>query len=255
LADAPPAPGNQSISDQLEQLRVQEEVAKMHPQPPEDGDDGGGRKRQYLVVMRHGQRADEVRRASCRRGSACGALTHSWAYAVIPTADRPRLGDDRCAAVRPAANRKGRGAGGSAAARLGAAVAPRPPALDTRRGAGAAERLPCLQARVVADKLKPYNIQQVFISPFYRYATLAWSALSTRCSEPCYIGNHIIIAHARDMPPLCEAVLCKAGPACRCRCIQTARLTTEGLNIPPERWTVSVAVCEVRCTACVFAVF
>ena len=30
------------------------------------------------------------------------------------------------------------------------------------------------------------------------------------------------------------------------RCIQTARLTSEGLKIPPERWTVSVAVCEVR---------
>ena len=29
------------------------------------------------------------------------------------------------------------------------------------------------------------------------------------------------------------------------RCIQTARLCTEGLGIPPERWTVSVAVCEV----------
>ncbi|KAK9840748.1 hypothetical protein WJX81_002154 [Elliptochloris bilobata] len=51
------------------------------------------------------------------------------------------------------------------------------------------------QARSVAEQLKKYDIQQVYISPFYR-------------------------------------------------CIQTARLCTEGLKIPPERWTVSVAVCE-----------
>jgi len=100
LADAPPAPGSQSISDQLEQLRVQEEVAKMHPQPPDDGDDGGGgRKRQYLVVMRHGQRADEVGSASCRRGSARRPSAHASADAVLVVADRPGMGEDRCAAV------------------------------------------------------------------------------------------------------------------------------------------------------------
>ncbi len=55
----------------------------------------------------------------------------------------------------------------------------------TLGGAGAAERLACLQARVVAEKLKPYNIQQVFISPFYRYAMLAWGVLRAGCSGPC----------------------------------------------------------------------
>ena len=52
--------GQQSLGDAMEQLRVQEEVSNMDPNSPEPDDGGGGRKRQYLIVMRHGQRADEV---------------------------------------------------------------------------------------------------------------------------------------------------------------------------------------------------
>ena len=60
MAEAPPPVGQQSLGDAMEQLRVQEEVHNMDPNSPEPDDNGGGRKRQYLIVMRHGQRADEV---------------------------------------------------------------------------------------------------------------------------------------------------------------------------------------------------
>ena len=93
-----------------------------------------------------------------------------------------------------------------------------------------------MQARSVAEKLKQYDIQHVYISPFYRCALLAAAMaplLSVAGLPLLALANWCLTLHITTI-------------ATPCRCIQTARLTSEGLKIPPERWTVSVAVCEVR---------
>ena len=97
-----------------------------------------------------------------------------------------------------------------------------------------------MQARSVAERLKQYDIQNVYISPFYRCAVPA----ALLAPSPSAAG--LAVPHVVDTAP-------RLKPALHCRCIQTARLCTEGLKIPPERWTVSVAVCEVCAWACAVA--
>ena len=83
-----------------------------------------------------------------------------------------------------------------------------------------------MQASAAAEKLKAFKFSKVFISPFLRY----------------------------DTPLLCmpllpiheDAVwLCQLTELVECRTMQTAANCCEGLGIPPEKWTVTCAVCEV----------
>ena len=97
----------------------------------------------------------------------------------------------------------------------------------------------------MADKLKQYDIKQVYISPFYRcdccrsFIKCLLRALRVAVFLVAHNAKFLLLQWADSANPhLMYASTCG-------RCIQTARLCTEGLQIPPERWTVSVAVCEV----------
>ncbi|KAL3136249.1 hypothetical protein ABBQ32_007258 [Trebouxia sp. C0010 RCD-2024] len=128
-----------SMVEEMDQLGVQAQLARESPTRTEDPENpqgppkGPATKRQHLVVMRHGERIDEIDK--------------TWSAQAARPYD-PYL---------------------------------------TPKGEE--------QAKAVAEHLKEYDIQRVYVSPFYR-------------------------------------------------CLQTTIFAMEGVKLPPEKWTITCAVCE-----------